>query len=62
MWATFPFSASSAYHAEFNEGFYQKTTNTLNCRTSSSDVPVTTLTLTKDTALSENGRGAAWHV
>jgi hypothetical protein len=37
MWATFPRSASSGYHAEFHEG-YQKHTNPLNCRTSSSDI------------------------
>jgi hypothetical protein len=27
MWATCPLSASSGYHAEFHEGFYQKHTN-----------------------------------
>jgi hypothetical protein len=37
MWATFPLSASSGYHSEFQEGCYQKRTNPLNCRTSSSD-------------------------
>jgi hypothetical protein len=37
MWATCPRSASSGYHAEFHEG-YQKHTNPLNCRTSSSDI------------------------
>jgi hypothetical protein len=30
-------SASSGYHAEFHEGCCQKHTNSLNCRTSSSD-------------------------
>jgi hypothetical protein len=38
MWATCPRSASSGYHAEFNEGCYQKHTNPLNCRTSSPDI------------------------
>jgi hypothetical protein len=59
MWATCPRSASSGYHAEFHEVCYQKHTNPLNSRTSSSDI---SRTFTKDTALSENGRGAAWHV
>jgi hypothetical protein len=36
--AACPFSASSGYHAEFHEGFYEKHTNPLNCRTSSSDI------------------------
>jgi hypothetical protein len=36
MWATCLRSASSGYHAEFHEGGYQKHTNPLNCRTSSS--------------------------
>jgi hypothetical protein len=38
MWATWPRSASSGYHAEFYEGCYQKHTNLLHCRTSSSDI------------------------
>jgi hypothetical protein len=38
MWATCPLSASSAYDAEFDEGGYQKHTNLLNCRISSSDI------------------------
>jgi hypothetical protein len=38
MWATCPLSASSGYHAEFHEGCYEKHTNTLNCRTSISDI------------------------
>jgi hypothetical protein len=37
MWATCPRLASSAYHAEFHEG-YQKHTNPLNCRNISSDI------------------------
>jgi hypothetical protein len=39
MRATCPLSASSGYHAELHEGCYQKHTNPLNCRTSSSDIP-----------------------
>jgi hypothetical protein len=38
MWATCPRSASSGYHAVLHEGCYQKYTNLLNCRTSSSDI------------------------
>jgi hypothetical protein len=38
MWATSPRSASSGHHAEFHEGCYQKHTNPLNRRTSSSDI------------------------
>jgi hypothetical protein len=38
MWATFPRSASSGYHAEFHDGCYQKHTYPLDCRTSSSDI------------------------
>jgi hypothetical protein len=38
MWATCPLSASSGYHAEFHEGYHQKHTKPLNCRTSSSDI------------------------
>jgi hypothetical protein len=37
MWTTCLLAASSGYHAEFQEG-YQKHTNQLNCRTSSSDI------------------------
>jgi hypothetical protein len=37
MWATCPGSATSGYFTEFHEG-YQKHTNPLNCRTSSSDI------------------------
>jgi hypothetical protein len=33
-----PWSASSGYHTEFHEGCFQKHTNSLNCRTSSSDI------------------------
>jgi hypothetical protein len=40
MWATCPRSASSGYLAEFHESYYQKHTNLLNCRTSSSDISV----------------------
>jgi hypothetical protein len=38
MWATCPRSVSSCYHPEFHEGCYQKHTNPLNCRISSSDI------------------------
>jgi hypothetical protein len=38
MWATCPSSASSGYHAGFHVGCYQKRTNLLNCRTSSSNI------------------------
>jgi hypothetical protein len=38
MWVTCPRSASSGYYAKFHEGCYQKHTNSLNCRTSSSDI------------------------
>jgi hypothetical protein len=38
MWATCPRLASSGFHAEFHEDFYQKHSNPLNCRTSSSDI------------------------
>jgi hypothetical protein len=38
MWALYPLSASSGYHAEFHEVCYQKHTNPLNCRTRSSDI------------------------
>jgi hypothetical protein len=38
MWATCLRSASSGYHVEFHEGYYQKHTNPLNRRTSSSDI------------------------
>jgi hypothetical protein len=38
MWATCPSPASSIYHTEFHEGCYQKHSNPLNCRTSSSDI------------------------
>jgi hypothetical protein len=38
MWATYPRSASSGYHAEFHEGCHQKDTNLLICRTSRSDI------------------------
>jgi hypothetical protein len=37
MWATCPLSASSGYNAEFHKA-YQKHTNQLKSRTSSSDI------------------------
>jgi hypothetical protein len=61
MWVTCPHQASSGYHAEFHKGCYQKHTNPFNCWTSSSDIPATTQTFMKDTALLENGKGMAWH-
>jgi hypothetical protein len=61
MWATCPRSASSGYHAEFHEGYYQKYTNLLNCRASIRILPATTRTFTKDMALSDNGRGTTWY-
>jgi hypothetical protein len=61
MWANCPLSASSVCHAEFHEGCFQKQTNPLNCTTGNSDISGTTRNFTKDTALSDNGRGAAWH-
>jgi hypothetical protein len=38
MWVTCPPSASSGYRAEFHEVRYQKYTNPLNCRISSSAI------------------------
>jgi hypothetical protein len=38
MWATCLCSASSGYHAKIHEFCYQKHTDPLNCRTSSSDI------------------------
>jgi hypothetical protein len=38
MSTTCPRSSPSGYHAEFHEGYYQKHTNPLNYRTSSSDI------------------------
>jgi hypothetical protein len=38
MWATFPSSASSGYHADLNKVCCEDHTNPLNCRTSSSDI------------------------
>jgi hypothetical protein len=67
MWATYPRLAFSGYHAEFHKGCYQKYTN-LRCRwpvykTVELAVRIftaTTRTFTKNTALSEQGRGVAW--
>jgi hypothetical protein len=61
MWATCPLSASSGYHTEFQEG-YQKQTSLLNCRTSSSDISGYHAEFYEEQTLSENGKGAAWHV
>jgi hypothetical protein len=38
MWETCQSSTSSGYHAEFHQVFYQKNTNPLKFRTSSSDI------------------------
>jgi hypothetical protein len=38
MWATCSRSASSGYDADFHEGCYHKHTDSLNCRTSSSNI------------------------
>jgi hypothetical protein len=38
MWPTCPLSASSGYNEEFHECCYQKHTNPLNCKISSSDI------------------------
>jgi hypothetical protein len=73
MWQTCPRSASSGYHAEFHEDSYQKRTNPLNCRTSSSDISGYNSDFHEgDGAVGEwqgrgmagarHGRGAAWHV
>jgi hypothetical protein len=40
MWATSLHSASSGYHAEFHEDYYQKHTNPLHSRTSKSYISV----------------------
>jgi hypothetical protein len=53
MWATCPLSAPSSYHAQFHEGCYQKHTNPLNYRTSSSDI---------SGYHADFHEGAAWHV
>jgi aminoglycoside phosphotransferase family enzyme len=63
MWVTFPHSASSDNHAEFHEG-YQKHTNLLNYRTSSSDISDYHADFHEEhgTVGEWQGRGAAWHV
>jgi hypothetical protein len=38
MWAICRRSASSGYHANFHEGYYQKHIDPSNCRTNSSEV------------------------
>jgi hypothetical protein len=73
MWATCPPSASSGYHAEFEEDFFQKHTNPLNCRTSSSDISgyladfyeghdIVGEWQGRGTAWQANGMGAEWYV
>jgi hypothetical protein len=65
MWATYPRSASSGYHAEFHKG-YQKHTKKLNCRTCSSDVSGYHADFHEghDTVgeWQGTGMGTAWHV
>jgi hypothetical protein len=73
MLAICPRSASSGYHAEFHEGCYQKHTNPLNCRTSSSDISgyhadfheghgIVGEWQGRGMAWQGNSMGAAWHV
>jgi hypothetical protein len=73
MWATCPLSDSSGYHAEFHEGYYQKHTNPLNCRTSSLDTSGYNAEFHKGHGTVEewlgsgmawqgNGMDAAWHL
>jgi hypothetical protein len=73
MWATWPPSDSSGYHAEFHESCYQKHTNPLNCRTSSLDTSgynaefhkghgTVGKCLGRDMAWQGNGMDAAWHL
>jgi hypothetical protein len=61
MWATCLLSAVSGYHAEFHEG-YQKRTNPLNYRTSSSDISGNHVGFQeRHGAVGEwQGRGMAW--
>jgi hypothetical protein len=77
LWATCPRSASSGYHAEFHEVYQKHTTPPHNDpylrlervvvanykkRLAVRVFPATMRTFTKDTALSEQGMDAAWHV
>jgi hypothetical protein len=62
-----PRSASSGYHAEFHVGCYQKHTNPLNCRTSSSDISGYHAdfhggngTVGDGRVAARHGRGTAW--
>jgi hypothetical protein len=63
MWTTCPRSAASGYHADFHEGCYQKHTNSLNRRTSSSDISGRLSRRTEHCrrmAGARNGMGTAW--
>jgi hypothetical protein len=62
MWVTYQLSASSGYDAEFHEGCYQKHTNPLNCRTSSSDNSGYHAKFHEGhgTVGEQQGRGTAW--
>jgi hypothetical protein len=73
MWATCPRSASSGYNTEFHEGCYQKHTNQLNWRTSSSDISGNHADFHeghgtvgewqgRGMVWQGNGMGAAWHL
>jgi hypothetical protein len=64
MWATCPRSSSSGYHAELNEGCFQKHTNPLNCRNSSSDISGYHADVHEGhgTVGKWHGRGMGWHV
>jgi hypothetical protein len=62
MWATWPRSDPSGYHAEFHEVYYHKHTNPLNSRTSSSDISVYHADFHEGhgTVGEWQGRGTAW--
>jgi hypothetical protein len=62
MWTTCLRSASSRYHAEFHEGCYQKHTNPLNCRNSSSDIPGYHADFNEEHSTVREWRGATWLV
>jgi hypothetical protein len=73
MWETCPRSSSSGYHAELHEDRYQKHTNPLKYRTSSSvmsgyhadfheEYGTVGECQVRGTAWQGNGMSAAWHV
>jgi hypothetical protein len=61
MWATCPRSAYSGYHAEFHDVCYQKHTNLLNCRTSSSDISSYHADFHEGHGTVGEWQGVAWH-